>query len=84
LGAGVMQLRVISQFEERHEEAFARSTGITVEAVNSIKTVASLSLEHEILTTYRRSLEAPRKEITRASMYANLWLAIAHSVSNLV
>jgi ABC-type multidrug transport system fused ATPase/permease subunit len=79
-----MQLRVLSQFEERHEGAFAHSTGITVEAINSIKTVASFSLEHEVLGVYRRSLKAPRKEITRASLYANFWLAIAHSIGNLV
>lgn len=84
LGASIMQLRVLTQFEQRHEQAFARSTGITVEAVNSIKTVAALSLEHELLRTYRRSLKKPRKEITRASAYANLWLAIAHSIGNLV
>jgi len=84
LGAGIMQLRVLTQFEERHEQAFARSTSITVEAINSIKTVASLSLEHEVMGVYRRSLKAPRKEITRAGAYANLWLSIAHSVGNLV
>ncbi|KAL3419506.1 Leptomycin B resistance protein pmd1-like protein 4 [Phlyctema vagabunda] len=84
LGAGIMQIRVLTQFEERHSKAFEKSTGITVEAINSIKTVASLSLEHEILRVYRRSLKAPRTEITKASLYANLWLAIAHSVGNLV
>ncbi|OCL04407.1 ATP-binding cassette transporter [Glonium stellatum] len=84
LGAGFMQLRALTQFEERHEQAFAKSVGITVEAVDSIKTVASLSLEHEILGVYRRSLRNPRKEITKASAYANLWLAIAYSVGNLV
>lgn len=84
LGAGIMQLRVLSQFEEKHEVAYAKSTGITVEAINSIKTIASLSLEHEVLGVYRRSLKAPRKEITKASLYANFWLALAHSVSNLV
>jgi ATP-binding cassette subfamily B (MDR/TAP) protein 1 len=84
LGAGIMQLRVLSQFEERHENAFAQSTGITVEAINSIKTVASLSLETEILRVYRRSLKGPRKEITRASAYANFWLAVAYSVGNFV
>ncbi|KAH9886121.1 putative ABC multidrug transporter [Xylariomycetidae sp. FL2044] len=84
LGAGVMQFRILSRFAERHGKAFENSVGITVEAVNSIKTVAALSLEHEVLATYRRSLSAPRKEITRSSLWANLWLAFSMAVGNLI
>ncbi|KAI1213184.1 putative ABC multidrug transporter [Annulohypoxylon truncatum] len=84
LGAGVMQIRILTRFAERHEKAFSKSVSITVEAVNSIKTVAALSLEHEVLGTYRRSLSAPRKEMTRSSLWANLFLAISFSISNLI
>ncbi|KAI1410569.1 putative ABC multidrug transporter [Hypoxylon sp. FL1857] len=84
LGSGIMQMHILSRFAERHEKAFAKSVGITVEAVNSIKTVAALSLEQEVLGTYRRSLSAPRKEMTRSSLWANLFLAIAYSISNLI
>ncbi|KAJ5366477.1 hypothetical protein N7541_000418 [Penicillium brevicompactum] len=82
LAAGWMRVSSLAQFEERHLEAFARSVGITVEAVNSIKTVMSLSLEHEIMGTYRRSLAAPMKAMTRQSAWANLWLAIGYGLSN--
>ncbi|KAL3418385.1 Leptomycin B resistance protein pmd1-like protein 4 [Phlyctema vagabunda] len=82
LGAGFMRLLSLSRFEERHQAAFSRSVGITVEAVNSIKTIASLSLEDEVLTTYRRSLKGPIKEVTVQSLKANLWLAISYSLSN--
>ncbi|KAJ5494343.1 ABC transporter integral membrane type 1 [Penicillium fimorum] len=82
LGAGWMRVTSLAQFEERHLEAFARSVGITVEAVNSIKTVMSLSVEDEIMGTYRRSLAAPMKEITRQSAWANIWLAIGYGLSN--
>jgi ATP-binding cassette subfamily B (MDR/TAP) protein 1 len=82
LAAGWMRVSSLAQFEEQHLEAFARSVGITVEAVNSIKTVMSLSLEHEIMGTYRRSLAAPMKAMTRQSAWANLWLAIGYGLSN--
>ncbi|KAI2707931.1 hypothetical protein CBS147333_4513 [Penicillium roqueforti] len=82
LAAGWMRVTSLAQFEERHLEAFARSVGITVEAVNSIKTVMSLSVEEEIMGTYRRSLAAPMKEITRQSAWANIWLAIGYGLSN--
>ncbi|KAI2785513.1 putative ABC transporter [Daldinia loculata] len=84
LGSGIMQMRILTRFAERHEKAFAKSVSITVEAVNSIKTVAALSLEQEVLGTYHRSLSAPRNEMTRSSLWANLFLAIAFSMSNLI
>ncbi|KAJ5490127.1 hypothetical protein N7453_010952 [Penicillium expansum] len=82
LAAGWMRVTSLAQFEERHLEAFARSVGITVEAVNSIKTVMSLSVEDEIMGTYRRSLAEPMKEITRQSAWANVRLAIGYGLSN--
>jgi ATP-binding cassette, subfamily B (MDR/TAP), member 1 len=84
LGSGVMQLRELARFEEKHEQAFARSISITVEAVNTIKAAAALSLEQEILNTYRRSLKAPRKETAKASAYANFWLSFSYSMGNFI
>lgn len=84
LGSGIMQLRTLSQFERKHAGAFAGAVGISVEAVNSFKTVSSLSIEEEVIGSYRRALKAPRKEIVFSSAYANLWLAIANSTGNLI
>ncbi|GIC93013.1 ABC transporter ATP-binding protein [Aspergillus udagawae] len=82
LGAGYMRVTTLASFEEEHLEAFANSNTITVEAVNSIKTVMSLSLEHEILGTYRRSLKGPMRQIMKHSAWANLWLAFGYGLSN--
>lgn len=84
LGAGLMELRVLGQFEERHENAYTKSVDIGVEAITSIKTVASLSLEEEILATYRRSLKGPRKETFKVSLQASLWQAMTYLLGNLV
>ncbi|RGP64182.1 atpase [Fusarium longipes] len=84
LGCGIMQLRSLSKFERRHAEAFSGAVGIANEAVNSFKTISSLSIEEEIMSSYRRALKAPRKEIALASMYANLWLSLANSTGNLI
>ncbi|KAK8123906.1 hypothetical protein PG999_003824 [Apiospora kogelbergensis] len=84
LGAGIMQIKLLTQFAARHETAFAKSVSITVEAINSIKTVAALSLEQEVLGTYRRSLKTPRKEMFRSSIWINLWLALTNSISNMI
>ncbi|KFY33716.1 hypothetical protein V494_07375 [Pseudogymnoascus sp. VKM F-4513 (FW-928)] len=83
LGVGLAQLRALSRFTEKHERAFNESVGISVEAVNSIKTVAALALEHEILGAYRSTLDGPRKEVTAVSIYTSLWLALQYLVGNL-
>lgn len=79
LGAGLMQLYSLSRFEERNSKAFAQAVAICTETVTSFKTVATFSLEHEMMDTYRRALNAPRKQIIVASVYTNFWLAIANS-----
>lgn len=84
LGAGLMELRVLGQFEERHENAYTKSVDIGVEAVTSIKTVASLSLEEETLMTYRRSLKGPSKETFKVTTQASLWQAMTYFLGNLM
>jgi ATP-binding cassette subfamily B (MDR/TAP) protein 1 len=84
LGSGFMQLRSIARFAEKHSSAFSQSIGVSVEAISNIRTVATLSLESEILQTYRRLLKAPRKEMVMQSIKTNLWLAIANSCGNFI
>ena len=84
LGSGVMQLRALTSFERKHAGAFTNAVGISVEAVNSFKTISSLSLEQEVMSSYRRALKGPRKEMAMASAYTNIWLAIANSSGNLI
>ncbi|KAL1307031.1 hypothetical protein AAFC00_005656 [Neodothiora populina] len=84
LGAGLMELRVLGKFEERHENAYSQSVDIGVEAITSIKTLASLSLEEEILHTYRRSLDGPRKETLKVTLQASLWQATTYFLGNLM
>ncbi|KAG9791586.1 P-loop containing nucleoside triphosphate hydrolase protein, partial [Aureobasidium melanogenum] len=79
LGSGIMQLYSLARFEERNSKAFAQSVGICMETVTSFKTVATYSLEHEILETYNRALSEPRSQILAQSIYTNFWLAIANS-----
>lgn len=79
-----MQLRAISRFAAKHAGAFSSSIGVTIEAVSNIKTVHALSIEDEIVQTYRRSLRAPRKEMVQQSFKTNVWLAIANSCGGFI
>lgn len=82
LGCGLMELRVVGKFEERHETAYTKSVAIGVEAVTSIKLVAALSLEEERLATYRRSLRGPRKETFNVILQASFWQAMTYFLGN--
>ncbi|EOA91570.1 uncharacterized protein SETTUDRAFT_133267 [Exserohilum turcica Et28A] len=84
LGAGYMQLRAIGRFAVKHAGAFSSSIGVTIEAVSNIKTVHALSVEDEIIETYRRSLKAPRKEMIQQSFKTNVWLAVANSCGSFI
>jgi ABC-type multidrug transport system fused ATPase/permease subunit len=84
LGAGLMELHVLGKFEERHENAYTKSVDIGTEAITSIKTIASLSLEEETLKTYRRSLKGPRQETFKVTVLASLWQAITYFLGNCV
>lgn len=84
LGSGILQLRALTRFERKHAGAFSDAIGITVEAVNSFKTISALSLENEVLGTYRRTLMPPYKAMAAGTAYANIWLAISYGTSNLI
>ncbi|KAL4898374.1 hypothetical protein BDV59DRAFT_197285 [Aspergillus ambiguus] len=84
LGAGLMELRVLGKFEERHENAYTKSVDIGVEAITSIKTIAALSLETDTLMLYRRSLKGPKRETLQVTMLASLWQAMTYFLGNLV
>lgn len=82
LGAGMMELRILGKFEEKHETAYTHSVDIGTEAITSIKTIASLSLEQEILNDYRRSLKGPRQETLRVTLQASLCQATTYFMGN--
>lgn len=84
LGAGFMQLRMLARYEERHAEAHGRATAVAVEAVKSIRTVAALSLENEVMSSYARILRVTRDEMVRSAAFTNIWLALSNSTGFLI
>lgn len=84
LGTGFLELRILGKFEERQESSYAKSVEIGTEAITSIKTVAALSLQDEIVTTYRRSLDGPRKETFQVTWQASLCQAMTYFFGNTV
>lgn len=84
LGSGFMRLYAMARFQKRHQKLYTRSADISLEAIESIKTIANYSLEREIFERYRRSLRAPYKASLHEFAYTNFWLATAYSISILI
>ncbi|KAJ5526496.1 ABC transporter integral membrane type 1 [Penicillium frequentans] len=84
LVAGVMKLRVQSQFAERHKKAFSKATEITIEALGNLRLVAGFSLEKQLYGEFLSSIQKPYQNILKAITWGNFWLAAAFSVSNLI
>ncbi|KAF2427255.1 ABC multidrug transporter SitT [Tothia fuscella] len=83
LTAGMMEIRVLTQFETKHQEAYSKSVGIAVESINCHKTIASFSLEHEAMATYQRALQKPKKETTFMALHASLWLTMIYFIGTM-
>lgn len=79
LGSGFMQLRMLARYEERHRGAFSTATTLATEAIQSIRTVAVLSLEREYMNEFQRLVRGPKKQAVRNAVSTNIWLAISYS-----
>ncbi len=84
LVSGFLRLKIAAKFHTRHATAFVDSVGLATEAVSSMRTIASYSLEDETLHVYERSLKGPYDATIKAIIQGNFWLAVAYSIGNLV
>ncbi|KAL9583209.1 MAG: hypothetical protein Q9212_002839 [Teloschistes hypoglaucus] len=84
LGSGFMRLYALSNLQARHQKLYALPASISLEAVASIKTIASYSLEQVFYERYHRSLQAPYRATLHGLVYTNFWLALAYSVSFMI
>ncbi|PWZ02064.1 hypothetical protein BCV70DRAFT_221806 [Testicularia cyperi] len=81
LTAGYLRLKVLADFQKRHETAYVKSNSLAIEAVQCIKTVAGLGRERDVLLKFQRSLRKPYREAKRHFMFGNVFLALALSIS---
>ncbi|UNI13377.1 hypothetical protein JDV02_000126 [Purpureocillium takamizusanense] len=84
LGSGFMQLRMLARFEERHKESFAKANSLASEAIQSIRSVATLSLETTYMESYKRLLAPPMNQVVRSAATTNILLSISHTTSPFV
>lgn len=81
VAAGYMRLKVIADFQKRHETVYARSTALAVEAIGAIRTVAALGRERDVIELFQHSLRRPYRDSMRHVVVCNMFLAVSLSIS---
>ncbi|WFD04546.1 hypothetical protein MOBT1_003257 [Malassezia obtusa] len=79
--SGYLRLKVLAEFQQRHETVYAKSTAIAVDAARDIQTVAALRRERDVLQLFQYALEKPYRESLRHIVIGNVFLAVSLSIS---
>jgi ATP-binding cassette, subfamily B (MDR/TAP), member 1 len=73
-------MRLLIQFHERTKQAYESSANFACEATGSIRTVASLTREADVMEIYERSLDAPSHAQFRMAIFSNIWFGLAETI----
>lgn len=84
LGSGYLRVRIEQKFERDTTERFAESAALATEAVTSIRTVASLTLEDRICSEYNDSLDHISRSAVSTITYTSAAYALSQSLDFLL
>lgn len=73
-------MRLLLQFHQRTRKAYESSANFACESIRSIRTVASLNREDDVMEIYKRSLDAPSRAAFRTAMFSNIWFGLAETI----
>ena len=84
IAAGYVRIRLDQKLEASTEDQFASSAGLATEAVTSIKTISSLTLEALILREYSQALEDIVAKVIRNLVLTLIPYALSQSIDFLI
>lgn len=84
VGAGFIRVSLEMRFDKKAGDNFADSAGLATEAVSSIRTVSSLTLESQICAEYGALLDGIVKSVARATVTNMLLYALSQSLDFLI
>ena len=84
LGCGYVKIRLDQKLENLTGEWFAESAGLATEAVTSIRTVASLTMESEIMSEYTAKLDKIVNTAARSLSYTMIGYALSQALEFLI
>jgi ATP-binding cassette, subfamily B (MDR/TAP), member 1 len=84
VGAGFVRIRLEQKLEHETGKNFAESAALATEAVTSIRTVSSLTLETRIMDEYNENLNGIVRRSIRSLIWTMFWYAISQSIEFLI
>lgn len=82
--SGLLRIRLETKIENINSERFANSASLANEAVMSIRTIASLTLERPILEQYSAMLDSIVQQSVKSLVWTMFWFALSQSLDFLV
>lgn len=82
--AGYIRIRLETALETENGDRFAESAGLASEAVLSIRTVASLTLEADVLNEFSEMLNKIVVRSIRKILWTMMWFSVSQSIDFLV
>lgn len=80
LGSGWVRIRMDQKLEAQAEERFADSAGLATEAVTSIRTISSLTLESAVMDEYKTTMASIINSATRGFLVNMIPYALSQSL----
>ncbi|POR34091.1 Multidrug resistance protein 1A [Tolypocladium paradoxum] len=80
LGCGFFRFWMLAHFQRRSKSAYASSASFASEAISAIRTVASLTREHDVLNMYRDALAAQQRRSLMSVLKSSALYAASQSV----
>lgn len=80
LGCGYFRFWMLAHFQRRSKAAYAASATFASEAISSIRTVASLTREHDVLRQYHDSLAEQQRRSFRSVLKSSSLYAASQSL----
>ncbi|KAH7133969.1 ABC transporter [Dactylonectria macrodidyma] len=84
LACGYFRLWILSHYERRCKNAYVESASYASEAVSSIRTIASLTREEDILRQYQKSLAEQQRSSLISVSKSTLLFALSESLTFLI
>lgn len=84
IASGFLRIRILSEFEQRHETAYLGAARLAKEACDGIRTVAALGKEYNVIDQYREAIEKPYRDSLKFIIIGNVWLALSLAITYFV
>lgn len=79
--SGYIRIRLEFKLDEATSARFASSAAVAAEAVSAIRTVASLTLERNVLQLYQDRLADVATKSTKALLWTMIWYSLSQSIN---